>query len=134
MKKKKTNKKKKDEVKENIFSKYPLVWMMVVIVVVFIFFMAVLDPIDAVPPRVSKECCDDWCAKGEMECHRYTKEYVMCKFSEDKAKEGISPVIQFWVYNTTELCYSDMEVLTGVKKVPFEGEGEVKGEVSVSIE
>jgi len=125
---------KKKKVEETSFWKDKSVWIFFMCLAVFITIMLVLDPLDAVPPRVSKECCDNWCENGQMVCHRYTKEYVMCKFPEDKATDGVSPVINFWVYNTTKLCYSDMELLTGVKKAPFEGEGEVKGELSVTLQ
>lgn len=126
-------KKKQNKTKISFCKKYQLELIMLSCVVFGISFLLVLDPTDAVPPRISQECCDNWCAKGEMVCHRYTKEYVMCKFPEDKVNDGASPIIDFWVYDTTKLCYSDMETLTGVKEVPFEGEGETEVEMSVSL-
>jgi len=103
MKKKKIKKEKK----ESFFNKNKVEIIGLTILVFAIFFLIVLDPTDEIPPKITKECCDNWCAKGEMVCHRHTKEYVMCKYPEKKAPEGISPVIDFWVYDTEKLCYSD---------------------------
>ena len=101
--------KKKTREKKPMYKSFEF-WAIIYTCLAIIVFLVVLDPTNNIPPRVSKECCDNWCAKGDMVCHRYTSDYIMCRFSEDKVKDdGITPTIDFWVYNQTKVCYGDEE-------------------------
>lgn len=135
-KKKKTENKKQEHVKST-FKKWMWkyqneisIYSLTVIIVLGLLYIFVVLPDGEKPVGMSRHCCEQWCDKGNLDCHSYTSEYIKCQYPKDEATEGATPVITFHVYDTFKTC---SESITDVEEEPLENtEGVVSGEVSIS--
>lgn len=134
-KRKKTETKKKEPVKSRIktwmwqYQNELGVYTLLIILVLAILYIFVVLPDGEKPVGMSRDCCEQWCEKGNLECHIYTSEQIKCKYPEDEATEGATPVITFHVYDISKTC---SEQITGVTETAENTEGVVSGEVSIS--
>jgi len=111
-KKSKTKIEKKSMIKDKGFKPLTIgkAWvLMVLIILIGISVVVVLNTHNTNPPRVTRECCNEFCGQGSMECHRYTAEYIMCRYPENITTQGVTPVLDFWIYNRTAVCGGDKD-------------------------
>ena len=78
--------------------------MVIILCVFVIIFLWVLDFGDVRSPRIDRDCCNDVCEQGNLACHRYTRDYIICKVPENASSNGVSQTISLTVFNTSEAC------------------------------
>jgi len=108
MTKKKQTKKRFESIR-SFFKTYYFALFLVLACIVVLAYFIVLDPVNLIKPRISQECCENFCDKGNLDCHRYNSEYIICK-TRNQDQDGFAVVFDFIITNKTKVCYDDMSI------------------------
>lgn len=72
-----------------------------ILLIIGIFYIYVLDFADIRQPSIDRECCENVCSNMFWNCHRYTRDYIICK-TDDIG--GMQRTKMYYVNDTKRVC------------------------------